>query len=57
MNAVNRERCLALNPLHVASEDHDFLMDAAGEREGLDYELVVPHVDSSDDDASVDEDD
>ena len=56
LNARTREEAVAKNPLFVTGEDHDFLMDAAGDLEGLDYEMVVPGEEDSDDDFSGDED-
>ena len=56
MNARTRDEAVAKNPLLVTGQDHDFLMDAAGDLEGLDYEMVVPGEVDSDDDFSGDED-
>ena len=55
MNPASRAQALALNPLRVTDEDHDFLMDAASLMEGLDYEVDIP--DASTDDEGDAEDD
>ena len=42
MNEKSRLQAVALNPLRLRNEDHDFLMDAASLLEGLNYEEEIP---------------
>ncbi len=42
MNAASREAAIERSCIQLSDEDHDFLMDAAGDREELDYEMEVP---------------
>jgi len=55
MTRVTRAQALALNPLRVTNENHDFLMDAASLMEGLDYEVDIPEGGEDDGDDSEDE--
>ena len=42
MNAASREQAIAMNCIKLSDEARAFLMDAAGDREELDYEMEVP---------------
>ena len=55
MNQDSREQALALAPLRMTDDDHDFLMDAASLMEGLDYEVEIPAAEADDGDGSEDE--
>ena len=54
MNEKSRLQAVALNPLRLRNEDHDFLMDAASLLEGLNYEEEIP--DSPGDEEEGDDD-
>jgi hypothetical protein len=59
MNAQYRESVLTLKPIRLSDKNHDILMDAAGLREGLDYEEDIPDssLETSADEEDMEEED
>lgn len=59
MNANYRASVLLLKPICLSDKNHDFLMDAASLREGVDYDKEIPDSasESSESDDEMDKDD
>ncbi len=55
MRADFRAQALALSPLRLSNETHDFLMDAAGLLEVLNYEVDIPNDTAEEEEGDNDE--